>query len=53
MRDWIFAGLLAVAAVLITLGFARWSDALALIVAGLLLAVWTWLVFVFGEAGES
>lgn len=52
MRDWIFAALLVVAAALLVIGFGQWSEPLAFIVAGLTLAGWAWLVFVFGEAGE-
>lgn len=53
MRDWIFAALLAIAGLLIVIGCATWSIGLAFIVAGLVLAGWSYLVFVVGEAGET
>ncbi len=39
------AGLLAVAAVLVVLGVARFSIGAAFIAGGLLLGLWSWLVF--------
>lgn len=53
MRDWILAGLLAVAMGLIVAGVYQWSTGAALIVAGVLLVGWAWLVLVVGEAGDS
>lgn len=53
MRDWIFAALLLVAIALVVIGVAGWSVHLALIVAGVLVGGWAWLVFVVGEAGVS
>ncbi len=53
MRDWIFAALLAIAGLLVVIGFAMWSVGLGFIVAGVSLAGWCYLVFVVGEAGET
>lgn len=50
MRDWLFAALLFLSGVLVVVGVSVWSLAAALVVAGVLLAVWAWLVFVVGEA---
>jgi hypothetical protein len=45
MRERIMAFLLAVAAGLITIGAFRCADFAGFIVAGILLGVWSWLVF--------
>ena len=45
MREWILGGLLAIAAGLVVAGFAQFSTRVALIVGGVLLAVFAWLVF--------
>lgn len=50
MRDRIFAALLAVAGGFIGSGVAQWSIGAALVVGGVLLAAWSFLVFVFGDA---
>lgn len=44
-REWIFAVLIFVAGVLIVAGFATLHVGLALVVGGVLLAGWSWLVF--------
>lgn len=44
MRERIMAGLLAVAAALVVVGVAGWSTQAGCVVAGLLLALWAWLV---------
>ena len=48
-REWIFAFLLAVAGGLVVAGSATLHAGLALAVAGVLLAAWSWLVL--GERG--
>lgn len=48
MRVWIFAALLAVAAVLVTVGAASFHSGAGKIVGGVLLAVWAWLVLADG-----
>lgn len=45
MREGILAALLAVAAVFLVIGAALISEAVGWIVAGVVLAVWAWLVF--------
>lgn len=45
MREQTLAVLLLVAAALIVAGVATFSDGAALIAAGALLALWSWLVF--------
>ena len=45
MREFILAALLAVASLFVVIGVAMLSTATALIVAGLLLAGWSWLTF--------
>lgn len=50
MRDRIFATLLAIAGGFIGSGVAQWSTGAALIVGGVLIAAWSVLVFVFGDA---
>lgn len=50
MRDWILAALLASAGVLIVVGVAEWSAGFAWITGGVLLAGWSLLVFVVGDA---
>jgi hypothetical protein len=51
MREQILAGLLAIAAVLVATGVARFSSGGALIAAGILLGLWSWLVF--GEVDDG
>lgn len=41
-REWTFASLLLVAGGLIVAGVAGWSGSLALVVAGVLLGLWSW-----------
>lgn len=45
MREWILGGLLALAGTLIVAGAHRFSTGAALVAAGVLLAVWSWLMF--------
>jgi hypothetical protein len=51
MREQIMAGLLALAAVLIVIGVAKFSTGAALITAGVLLGLWSWLIFGEVEGG--
>ena len=51
MREWIFAALLAVAGAFVVVGVSTWSAGAAWVCAGVLLAGWSFLVFVVGEAG--
>lgn len=51
MRDLIFAALLACAGLLVVLGVNRFSEGAALVAAGVLLAGWSYLVFVVGGDG--
>lgn len=44
VREAMFAAMLAAASVLVVAGVAGWSGPAALIVAGLLLAGWSWLM---------
>jgi hypothetical protein len=44
-REWIFAALLFIAGCIVVAGFATFHDGLALVVGGVLLAGWSWLVF--------
>lgn len=53
MRDAIFALLLLSACASIVIGVASWSTGAAWVTAGVLGIVWSWLVFVFGEAGVA
>lgn len=43
-RAWIFAALLLVSSGLVVAGVAAWSEPAGLVVGGVLLAVWGWLV---------
>ena len=45
MREWIFGVLLAAACGLVIAGVAQFSPAAGLIVAGILAAAWSWLMF--------
>lgn len=45
MREWILGGLLALAAVLVTIAAATVSDGAMFFAAGVLLAGWAWLMF--------
>lgn len=49
-RQVVFAGVLAVAGALIAVGFAQAWEPLGFIVAGILLAVWSWLILADGGA---
>lgn len=44
VREWLFAALTFVAGVLVVVGVFRVFDAAGFMVAGVLLAVWSWLV---------
>lgn len=45
LREWILAGLLAVAGACVVVGLAKVADPLAWVGAGLLVAAWSWFVF--------
>lgn len=45
LREWMLAGLLAVAAAAVVIGVSGWSSEAAWVVAGVLSAVWAWFVF--------
>lgn len=50
-REWIFALLTLVAGGLVIAGVAGWSGSVALVVAGVLLAGWSWLLL--SEPGKG
>lgn len=44
LREWMLAGLLAVAAGLVVRGLFEWSDGAGWVGSGVLLAAWCWFV---------
>lgn len=52
LREWILAGFLAAAAALVVAGVASFSAGAAQIVAGVLVALWAWLVLA-DDGGSS